>query len=84
MKVERSKIEFPLWRKKVDSSLLKTVWSISLLDISKHLQVDILFNKKRFSGKLRWIKRGPNSKQLRFSFESRLGDLLKEEFLMKF
>ena len=95
MKVERSRIEFPLWRKKVDASLLKTsetpipnwlhsVWSISLLDISKHLQVDILFNKKRFSGKLRWIKNGPNSKQLRFSFESELGDLLKEEFLMSY
>ena len=95
MKVERSNIEFPLWRKKVDSSLLKTsetpipnwlhsVWSISLLDISKQLQVDILFNKKRFSGKLRWTKNGPNSKQLRFSFESGLGDLLKEEFLMSY
>lgn len=95
MKVERTKVNFPLWRKKVDSSLLKTsetpipnwlhsVWSISSLDLNNYSKVQIFFNKKIFLGKLRWYKRKGNHKQLRLSFDSNLGDILKQEFLMSY
>ena len=37
MKVERSNIKFPLWRKKVDSSLLKNSESIESINISDYI-----------------------------------------------
>ena len=37
MKVERSKIEFPLWRKKGDSSLLKNTESVESVNISDYV-----------------------------------------------
>jgi len=92
MKRERKNIKFPLWRKKVDSTLLKTsetpipdwlfsVWSISNLNISPKIDVSIKFENKIYSGKLRWSHK---NKGLRLQFDNKLRDLLKDEFLMTY
>ena len=78
-KRERSKVDFPLWRKKVDSTLLKTsetpipnwlfsVWSISSLNIITNIDVRIQFNGKIYKGKLRWSQSGKKGLKLQCWF----------------
>jgi len=93
---ERSDVEFPMWRKKVDMSLLKKCetpipnWVSKIWDIddeyfltTKKVLIKILFDKTEFEGHI--IKRKKdNGYRLILKFEETLGDLLKDIFLMSY
>lgn len=97
MKTERSNIEFPMWRKKVDDSLLNDCvtplpnWLSNIWDLSEFnsrskndeaSEVSVSFNKKIYRG---FITRFKDSGTLRrLHFDRELGDKLKSVFLMSY
>jgi hypothetical protein len=97
MKTERSNIEFPMWRKKVDDSLLNdcvtplpnwlsNIWDLTNFNsISKNDQsseVIISFNKRNYRGHITRFKDSGTKRRLHFDRE--LGDWLKSNFLMSY
>lgn len=97
MKLERSDIEFPLWRKKVDASLFKDaatpipkwlwkVWSIKeLFSESKsktaNNSVKVVYNNREFVG---YVSRALNREFFKLRFDKLLADILKDVFLMSY
>ena len=98
MKLERSDIEFPLWRKKVDASLFKDAatpipkWLWNIWNIEELFSRSI--SKQNPSSKITVIfnKKEYNGrvtfsskkKMYRLFFEKQLCDVLKDTFLMSF
>lgn len=98
MKTERSNIEFPMWRKKVDDSLLNNCvtplpnWLSHIWDLSEFnsrskndqsSEVTISFNKKIYRGHITRNK-SYNNERRRLFFQRELGDKLKISFLMSY
>lgn len=96
MKTERSNIEFPMWRKKVDDSLLNDCvtplpnWLSNIWDLTEFnsrskndysSEVNISFNKKNYQGH---ITRKDSGTLRRLHFDRELGDKLKSVFLMSY
>ena len=100
MTLERRKVDHPLWRKKVDKSLLKSntsipKWVCKMWGIdddfrgvtSQHhhdSNVIIRFNEKKFSGQITELKRGKKSTQFRLWFEPSLALELQGVFVMSY
>lgn len=97
MKLERSNIKFPLWRKKVDSSLLERnmtpipsflwgQWNVQSLFESSRSQYSKEGKVSIFFSKKEY--KGSvyfnKSGQCRLAFEKSLGDKLKEAFVMSY
>jgi hypothetical protein len=98
MKLERSDIEFPLWRKKVDASLFKNAatpipkWLCKVWDIEQLFATS--FSKKNTESVVRIIFKGndysgnvvllKNKGMFRLFFEKELCDILKDVFLMSY
>ncbi len=99
MKLERSKVEYPLWRKKVDSTLFRNMtpipgWACSMWDIQNSFcnirskkqmesKVIIIFEKTEYTGWITNTKR-PGPDLYRLSFVDQLSWRLKEVFSMSF
>jgi len=97
MKTERSNIEFPMWRKKVDDSLLNdcvtplpnwlsNIWDLTDFNSRKKndqtSEVTISFNKRNYRGYITRFKDSGTKRRLHFDRE--LGDRLKSNFLMSY
>ena len=87
---ERSDIQFPLWRKKVDRSLLERnntpipsflwdQWKINCSNThSKGIgTVQLFYDKKEYSGRIHTKSKRGKKYQCFLSFDSELGDALK-------
>jgi len=98
MKLERSDIEFPIWRKKVDATLFKNnatpipkwlwkVWNINELfsdSTSKQISdcnVLIRYEKDEFEGRVIFSMA---KNMFRLFFSKKLGDNLRDVFLMSY
>lgn len=98
MKLERSDIEFPLWRKKVDATLFKDaatpipkwlckVWNINTLFSNSVSKKDKISNVKiEFNNKIYSgnVVLISKQKMFRLFFDRQLGDILKDVFLMSY
>ncbi|MES2517881.1 MAG: hypothetical protein V4585_07220 [Bacteroidota bacterium] len=98
MKLERSDIEFPLWRKKVDTSLFKDAATPLPKFLWRMWNIDSLFNLCRdknnsdskviiFYEKKEYIGRiiySSTKNMYRLFFEKELGEILKDVFLMSY
>ena len=100
MKTERSNVEFPMWRKKVDDSLLNdfmtpipnwlsNVWDLeSFTSNSKKdnsTKVDVIFEKQFFSGHVtKTVSKKKSGTNRRLFFEEELGNRLKHTFLKSY
>lgn len=98
MKVERSDIEFPLWRKKVDASLFKDaatpipkwlckVWDIENLFSSCTSKENINSQVKVILNKTEYIGRviySSGKNMYRLFFDKQISDLLKDVFVMSY
>lgn len=99
MKQERSDIEHPLWRKKVDASVFKDgstpipkflwkTWGIEELFDSdssadtRKVPVKVTYEKEFFSGA--YILYSPSKSMYRLFFTKRLGNALKDVFVMSY
>ena len=97
MKTERSNIEFPMWRKKGDDSLLNDCvtplpnWLSNIWDLTEFnsrskndqsSEVNISFNKKSYRGYITRFKDRGTLRRLHFDRE--LGDKLRSVFLMSY
>jgi hypothetical protein len=95
MKQERSDIEHPLWRKKVDASVFKDgvtpipkflwkVWDIeNLFDpTTKKVPVKVVYEKEYFEGA--YILYSRFKSMYRLFFTKRLGNILKDVFVMSY
>ncbi|WP_299755368.1 hypothetical protein [uncultured Pontibacter sp.] len=98
MKLERSDIEFPLWRKKVDASLFKdavtpipkflwAIWNIEPMfrncTKKENLDSEVFIFYKKVKYKGRVIY-SSNKKMYRLFFSNELADILKDDFLMSY
>ena len=98
MKTERSDIEFPLWRKKVDATLFKRGATPIPKWLSKIWDIDKLFSKSNsikdassevtieFEKKIfkANVIKMKDREMYRLFFEAQLSDLLKDIFLMSY
>jgi hypothetical protein len=98
MKTERSDIEFPLWRKKVDATLFKRGATPIPKWLSKIWDIDKLFSKSNsikdassevtieFEKKIfkANVVKMKEREMYRLFFEAQLSDLLKDIFLMSY
>lgn len=95
MPLERYDVAYPLWRKKVDGSLLlhsetpvAQMWSIRSLFPRKgsrrnsDSQVKLRFQNRSFSGAVTWHRRKHGAKAYRLWFEKALTYALSEAFVM--
>jgi hypothetical protein len=98
MKLERSNIEFPLWRKKVDATLFKdaatpipkwlcNVWNIYSVFDNSFSKKDAISQVKIHFKKRTFsgnVVQIKNQTMYRLFFDKQLGDLLKDIFLMSY
>ena len=100
MKTERSDVEFPMWRKKVDHSLLNdhmtpipnwlsNVWDLNSFSSNSKkdetTKVEIIFEKQIYSGNLTKTESKKNSgTKRRLFFSEELGNRLKRTFLKSY
>lgn len=98
MKTERSDIEFPLWRKKVDATLFKDaatpipkwlwkVWDIEELFSQSTSKDSLTSEVNMFFGKESFsgkVVLSSSKKMYRLFFDRKLSDLLKDIFLMSY
>lgn len=98
MKLERSDIDFPLWRKKVDASLFKDAatpipkWLWEVWDITQLFSSSTSKNNPASSIKVIFNKKEYNGRVIfsaskgmyRLFFDKKLSDLLKDVFLMSY
>lgn len=98
MKLERSDIEFPLWRKKVDATLFKDAATPIPKWLCKAWEINTLFpesfSKKDASSDveidynnkkyLGHVVQMKNQRMFRLFFDKQLGDVLKDVFLMSY
>jgi hypothetical protein len=98
MKLERSNVDFPLWRKKVDKSLFEhngthiPSWACEIWGIAK--QFENAASKKdpqsnvtiRFGSKkyVGWVVRKPKDTRYRLFFDPDCSEQLKDTFLMSY
>lgn len=98
MKTERSNVEFPMWRKKVDDSLLhdymtpipnwlSNVWDLELFTSNSKKEdstkVEIIFEKLTYSGNITKTESKKRTHR-RLFFEDELGNRLKHTFLKSY
>lgn len=98
MKKERKNVEFPMWRKKVDDSLLNENitplpnWLINIWDLKEFSsnsikdptsRVCVIFENKVYNGHITNTSRG-NSSIKRLNFDYELGAMLKQKFLKSY
>ena len=98
MKLERSNIEFPLWRKKVDATLFKdaatpipkwlcSIWDIYAVFNNSFSKKDLISNVEiHFNGIIYSgnVVQIKSQKMYRLFFDKQLGDVLKDIFLMSY
>jgi hypothetical protein len=98
MKLERSDIEFPLWRKKVDATLIKDgatpipkwlwkVWDIEELFSTSNSKISSTADVKIIWGREKFTGKvvlSSSKKMCRLFFERSLSDILKDTFLMSY
>jgi hypothetical protein len=98
MKLERSDIEFPLWRKKVDATLFKDAATPIPKWLCKVWEINTLFQKSYskkdgssnvvidFSNKKYsgHVVQLKNQRMFRLFFDKQLSDILKDVFLMSY
>ena len=100
MKLERSDVQFPMWRKKVDASLLNgltpiPVWCCEMWDIQKAFpscysktdpdsEVSVRFDGIKYSGNVTVSKESRPKSFNRLFFEDKLADQLKNIYQMSF
>lgn len=98
MKIERSSVEHPLWRKKVDASILEGVtpipkWVCKMWNIPELFQtcvsqsdpnaeVKVSFQDREYIGTVTVVKR--NSPLFRLFLDEALAQELKQTFLMSY
>lgn len=98
MKLERSDIEFPLWRKKVDATLFKDaatpipkwlckVWEINTLFPNSFSKKDSASFVEIFFNNKKYsghVVQIKNQRMFRLFFDRQLSDILKDVFLMSY
>jgi hypothetical protein len=98
MKLERSDIEFPLWRKKVDATLFKDaatpipkwlckVWEINTFFSNSYSKKDANSFVDVFFNNKKYsghVVQIKNQKMFRLFFDKQLSDILKDIFLMSY
>ena len=98
MKLERSDIEFPLWRKKVDATLIKDgatpipKWLWKVWDIEELFLTSISKSSSTADVKIVWgrekftgkVVLSSSKKMCRLFFDRSLSDILKDTFLMSY
>jgi len=98
VKLERSDIEFPLWRKKVDATLFKDaatpipkwlckVWEINTLFSSSFSKKDSVSIVEIFFNNKKYsghVVQIKNQRMFRLFFDRQLSDILKDVFLMSY
>ena len=98
MKLERSNVEFPLWRKKVDKSLFETsqtpipgwasdIWGLPDIfgRISSKRDPNSVVSIRFKSKKYKgWVRIAKPNAQMRLSFEEELAHQLKQQYVMSY
>lgn len=98
MKLERSDIEFPMWRKKVDVTLFKDsatpipkwlckIWDINNVFSNSYSKKDSISEVKILFNRKSYngnVVQIKNQGMFRLFFDKELGDILKDTFLMSY
>jgi len=94
--LERTKVQFPMWRKKVDSSLLINnmtplpQWVVKMFGIesiegmANTLVVNIDYHSGQYEGKVRIKNRNKRERQYFLEFGSDLSKELRKSFVMSY